>query len=113
VGCVVAPPQVMLAILGTPSSGWGQAGSPSSRVATRDLNWKAGLGERGQFLTVIPSPACFRLSPWTAVPTACLEVRNLTTVSCYFRPRIAHRGERSLPSAVPDLGSPARHRLRR
>jgi hypothetical protein len=93
VGCVVVPPQVKLAIARTLSSGWGQAGSPSSRVAIRDLNWKAGLGKSGQFLALIPSPACFRPSPWAAVPTARLEVRNLATVSRYFRPRIAHRGE--------------------
>ena len=110
---VVVPPLVKIVIAGTLSSEWGLAGSPTSRVAVCDLNWKAGLGERGQFLTVIPSPACFRPSPWTAVPTTCLEVRNLATVSCYFRPRIAHRGERRLPFAVSDLGSPARHRLQR
>jgi hypothetical protein len=86
---MVVPPPLKLIIAGTPSSEGGQAGSPTSRVAVCDLNWKAGLGEHGQFLTVIPPPSCFRPLPWTVVPTARLEVRNPVIVSLCIRLRIA------------------------
>jgi hypothetical protein len=106
---VVVPPLVKIVIAGTLSSEWGLAGSPTSRVAVCDLNWKAGLGERGQFLTFIPAPSCFCPSPWTAIPTARLEVRNPLIVSLYLHLCIAHPWEGSSSSAVSSLGAPARH----